>query len=41
MEKYNEAALAGITVVRVTPAMIRDGRALEYVKRALYNGGAV
>ena len=40
IEKYNEATLAGITVVRVTPAMIRDGRALEYVKRALYNGGA-
>jgi len=38
VEKYNEAALAGITVVRVTPAMIRDGRALEYVKRALYPG---
>lgn len=41
VEKYNEATLAGITVIRVTPAMIRDGRALEYVKRALYNGGAV
>jgi hypothetical protein len=38
VEKYNEATLAGITVVRVTPAMIRDGRALEYVKRALYMG---
>ena len=36
--KYNEASLAGITVIRVTPAMIRDGRALAYVKRALYPG---
>jgi very-short-patch-repair endonuclease len=35
MEKYNEAALLGWTVIRVTPGMVRDGRALAYVERAL------
>jgi len=34
MEKYNEAALLGWTVIRVTPGMVRDGRALAYVERA-------
>jgi hypothetical protein len=34
-EKANEAALRGWTVLRVTPAMIEDGRAIELIKRAL------
>ncbi len=34
-EKYNEAALYGWTVIRVTPGMVRDGRALEWLERAL------
>ena len=34
-EKYNEAALYGWTIIRVTPAMIRDGRALDWLERAL------
>ena len=34
-EKYNEAALYGWTIIRVTPAMIRDGRAIEWLERAL------
>jgi len=34
-EKYNEAALYGWLLIRVTPKMIRDGRALEWLERAL------
>jgi hypothetical protein len=34
-EKYNAAALAGWTVLRETTAMIRDGRALDWLRRAL------
>jgi len=34
-EKYNEAALYGWLLIRVTPAMIRDGRALDWLERAL------
>jgi very-short-patch-repair endonuclease len=34
-EKYNEAALLGWTVLRVTPKMIEDGRAIELIKRAI------
>lgn len=34
-EKYNEAALYGWLVIRVTPAMIRDGRAMDWLERAL------
>ena len=33
--KYNEAALLGWTVLRVTPAMIDDGRALEWIERGV------
>lgn len=33
--KYNEATLAGWRVLRVTPAMIEDGRALAWIERAL------
>jgi very-short-patch-repair endonuclease len=34
-EKYNEAALYGWTVIRVTPKMISDGRAIDWLERAL------
>lgn len=34
-EKYNEAALYGWTIIRVTPDMIRDGRAIDWLDRAL------
>ena len=33
-EKYNAAALAGWTLLRVTAAMIRDGRAHQWVEAA-------
>ncbi|HXG10564.1 MAG TPA: hypothetical protein VNK04_12450 [Gemmataceae bacterium] len=35
LTKYNEATLAGWTVLRVTPAMLADGRALAWLERAL------
>lgn len=35
VEKYNEALLLGWRVLKATPAMIRDGRALEWWKRGL------
>lgn len=35
VEKYNELALYGWTLIRVTPEMIKDGRALEWLDRAL------
>jgi hypothetical protein len=35
MEKYNEAALHGWTVLRVTPQQVRTGYALSLVDRAL------
>ena len=34
-EKYNEAALYGWLVLRVTPQMERDGPALDWIGRAL------
>jgi len=34
-EKLNEAALRGWLVLRVTPEQIDDGRAVEWIKRAL------
>lgn len=34
-EKYNEAALYGWVVIRVTPEMITDGRAIDWLERAL------
>ena len=34
-EKYNEATLLGWRVLRVTPHMIEDGRALVLIERAL------
>lgn len=34
-EKYNEATILGWRLLRVTPAMIDDGRALAAIERAL------
>ncbi len=34
-EKYNEAAILGWRVLRMTRKMIKDGRALQYIERAL------
>lgn len=34
-EKYNEAALYGWFVLRVTGEMVQDGRALAWLRRAL------
>jgi hypothetical protein len=33
-EKYNEAAVRGWLVLRVTPAQIRDGSAIYWIKEA-------
>jgi hypothetical protein len=33
LEKYNEAALQGIALLRVTPAMVRSGEALALIRR--------
>lgn len=38
-EKYNEAEIMLIVVIRVTPKMIDDGRAIEWIKRALKGSG--
>lgn len=35
VEKYNEAVLLGWRLLRVTPKMIDDGRALHAIERAL------
>ena len=37
--KYNEAALLGWHVLRVTTEMVEDGTALAYIERALADGG--
>lgn len=37
-EKYNTAALHDWRVLRMTAAMVRDGRALQWVERALTDG---
>ena len=34
-EKFAEAAILGWRVIRVTPAMVKDGRAIDYITRAL------
>lgn len=34
-EKYAEAAVDGWRVIRVTPRMVEDGRAVAFVERAL------
>ena len=38
MDKYNELALAGYTLVRATPAMVDSGAALDLIERALGRG---
>lgn len=35
VEKHNEATLRGFMVLRVTPKMVKDGRALQLIERAL------
>lgn len=35
VEKYNEAAILGFTVLRCTPDQVRSGEALKIVKRAM------
>lgn len=35
MEKYNELALAGWMLLRVTPQDVKSGAALELIERAL------
>ena len=36
-EKYNEAALLGWTVLRVTADQVRNGKALNWIQRFLVN----
>lgn len=36
IEKYNEAALAGFRLIRVTPEMIESGQALAVIERAFH-----
>ena len=38
-EKYNEAALMGILILRVTGKHVTDGRAIEWLRRALDGRG--
>ena len=35
IDKYNEAALLGWTVIRITPKHVVSGQALQWVERAL------
>ena len=35
IEKYNELALAGYLLIRVTPTMVEDGSALVWIERAI------
>lgn len=35
IEKYNEAAIAGYLLIRITPQSVMSGAAVRYVKRAL------
>lgn len=35
VEKYNSAAILGWCLIRLTPAMLRDGTAIEAIGRAL------
>ncbi len=34
MEKYAEAVIAGWRLIRIVPEWIKNGRALDYVRRA-------
>lgn len=36
IEKYNEAALAGYRLIRVTPPMIQNGQALALLERVFH-----
>lgn len=36
IEKYNEAALAGYRLIRVTPQMVQDGQALALLERVFH-----
>ena len=36
--KYNEAALLGWALIRVTPEMIQDGLAIDWLRRAMRGG---
>lgn len=36
VEKYNEAAILGWMLIRVTPKMVKDGTALTVIERALH-----
>ena len=38
MEKYNELALAGWRLIRVTPQQVKSGEALALIERALLAG---
>ncbi len=40
-EKYNEAALAGWKVLRVTSKMVKSGRAIDFTERLLVGSGLV
>jgi hypothetical protein len=40
IEKYNTAQLMGYHVYRVSPGMVKDGRALALIKRAYHNAMA-
>ncbi len=33
--KYNEASILGWVLIRLTPTMLRDGSALDFIERAL------
>lgn len=35
-EKYNEATILHYKVLRVTPAMVKDGRAIDYILRLIH-----
>lgn len=35
LDKYNEAALAGFTVIRVAPPHVKSGQGLKWVERAI------
>ena len=38
LEKYNELAIAGWRLIRVTPQQVKAGEALQLIERAMANG---